>query len=223
MAHGEERGLRVRADRVEEPERGLLPRRVLEDALGPRRDPVVRARVDVAGAARCRGTACGGLRGPRGGHPTGARRTRGLGPCSPASSSAPIASHERVEDGVHERVVPEVRPAVVHVEHGDVDRPRVLRREVLRPLDAHVLEHPARGARRAVRLAELPAVLLLEAADEGHGPGKSIGRSPARPPRLGAMPASRRVPARSRDSRACRAARGVRLGAVPLREEVRWS
>ena len=120
------RRLGSRADRVEEPERGLLPRRVLADALAPTA-PSRRSRAGRCGRGRrCRGRASSGLRAPRGARPSGARRRRGLGPAAPPPRARAITSQARVEDGVDERVVAEVRPAVVHVEHGDVDRPRVL-------------------------------------------------------------------------------------------------
>ena len=55
-----------------------------------------------------------------------------------------------VEQGVDQAVVAEVRPAVVHVEHGDVDDPRIGGGQILRTLDADVLEGAARGVRRVV-------------------------------------------------------------------------
>jgi hypothetical protein len=67
---------------------------------------------------------------------------------------------------VDEAVVAEVRPAVVHVEQGDVDDPRIGGREVLRPLDADVLEGAARGVGRMALAAELLASRELMTAEK---------------------------------------------------------
>src|SRR6266581_1662935 len=75
----------------------------------------------------------------------------------------------RVEHGVDQRVVAQVGPAVVHVEDGDVDRSLVGRGSVIRPLDPVIAEDPAGGAGRAIRHAELAAVLDLVGAGEGQG------------------------------------------------------
>jgi hypothetical protein len=58
--------------------------------------------------------------------------------------------------------------AVVHVEHGHVDHARVGRRDVLRSLDADVLEHATGGAGGAIRHAELRPVHLLVTASDRH-------------------------------------------------------
>ena len=68
------------ADRVEEAEGRLLPGGVLADALGEGRDPVVRARVDVARPAGARRRARSARPGPPAGRPSGARRRRGPAP-----------------------------------------------------------------------------------------------------------------------------------------------
>jgi hypothetical protein len=43
---------------------------------------------------------------------------------------------------------------MVHVEHGDVDHPRIGGGEVFRPLDADVLERAARGILRTTGISK---------------------------------------------------------------------
>ena len=88
-------------------------------------------------------------------------------PVSSASGrSSQVAG--RVEQGMDQAVVAEVRPAMVHVEHGDVDHPRIGGGEVLRPLDAHVLESAAGGVAEMPKAAEVRVAGELVLAEKGH-------------------------------------------------------
>ena len=88
----------------------------------PSVDAVVVVGVDVARARRCRCRRRSGRPAPRGSCAAGApRRTaRGCAGRSPPSTPAQVAG--RVLHHVHQRVVAQVRPAVVHVQDGHVDR-----------------------------------------------------------------------------------------------------
>src|SRR6185436_6155840 len=72
-----------------------------------------------------------------------------------------------IHDGVHQRVVAEVGPAVVHVQDGDVHDAVVAGGKVRRLLHAAVEEDAALGDRGAVGDAEAFAVVALVAAEDG--------------------------------------------------------
>ena len=69
---------------------------------------------------------------------------------------------------VHDGIVAEVGPAVVHVEHRDVDDVRIGGRQVAVALDARVLAPAVLGCRRAVGQADVAPVLHAVLAVEGH-------------------------------------------------------
>ena len=139
VADGEQRGALVGEDAVEEMEERRLPGGILADALALRRDAVVLVRVDVprtAGADVEREAAAGGLGDhAAAAHVEGERADADPGLLGDRQELAGV-----VEQGMDEAVVAEVRPAVVHVEHGDVDDARIGRREVLGALDADAVE-----------------------------------------------------------------------------------
>src|SRR5436190_1998720 len=83
--------------------------------------------------------------------------------------SAACSSLRMSSNSLDETVVAEVRPAVVHVENGDVDDPRVGGRQILRTLDADVFESAAGGIRGPVEAAELMAPGELVTAEKTHG------------------------------------------------------
>ncbi len=124
----EHRRVRGREHAVEEPEEGSFPSGILEDALRAGRDAVVLARVEGAGTARADDE-----RKPR-----GERRHRE----APAHVVAENPDRRRagaalphvvrvVEETLHDRRVPEIRVAVVHVENRDVHE-ALLRQEARR-------------------------------------------------------------------------------------------
>ena len=167
VADGEQSGLGVVDDGVEEPEERRLPGGVLGDPLALRRQAVVGVGVDVPRAA--------------GAGVEGEAAARGLGDLSRAAHVEGERAHPHagllgdgedlaggVEQGVDDAVVAEVRPAVVHVEHGDVDDPRLGGREVLRPLHADVFKGAAGGVGGMVVAAKLMAARELVSAEKGH-------------------------------------------------------
>ncbi len=118
---------------VEQAEGRLLPRGVLADALGERRDAVVRARVDVARPARPHVERVPGPRplrqDPRAAH------VEGEDPhLEPRLLERLDRLAARVHDRVDERVVAEVGPAVVHVQ--DAPRRSCASRRPARPRGA---------------------------------------------------------------------------------------
>ena len=186
MADGEERGVLAGADRVEQTE-GLAPPSGGLRARPGRRVRCRRSAGDRCGPARrSRRRASSDRPAPRGRMPSGARRTRAPARAGRRPQAPLLFLAARVHDRVDERVVAEVGPAVVHVEHSHVDRVRVGGRDVLRALHPDVLEGPAGRARRAVGDEEpLAGVLPLESAPRGMvrrvspGPARSC---PPRPP-----------------------------------------
>ena len=173
----EGRGL-VGAYGVEEAEGRPFPGRVFADSLAPLADPVVPVGIDVAGPARAqveREPPPGRL-----GHLAPAPHVERQGPDPQARAHEGAEKvARRVLDGVDQRVVPEVGPAVVHVEDGHVDGLLVGGREVLGPLDPCVAEHAEGGARGTARRARLPPETDLVLAVEGHR--LPCGPQPSRP------------------------------------------
>ena len=143
------RGRRRRGSASKSAEERRFPGRVLADALaalGHRRRSVA----DRCGRVRrCRRRARSARPGASGTMcRCAARRRRGRGCAGPCPTSGRQEVAGRVLDGVDQRVVAEVGPAVVHVEDGDVDRLLVGGRQVLRPLDARVAEDAEGRGRR---------------------------------------------------------------------------
>jgi hypothetical protein len=167
VADGEQRRVGIGGDGVEQREGRRLPRGVLADALGVGRETVVAVRVEVAGTAGAEVDVEAPAR-RLGEHAVVAHRegdhaqgeTRGGEPRQQVAA--------RLQHGMDERVVAEVRPTVVEVEDGDVDDLVVDRRQVVRRLDPGILERAGCG-RRAVGHAEVASQLSLVAAGNRHG------------------------------------------------------
>ncbi len=190
VADGQQGRVAVGADGVEQREEGLLPGAVLGDPLAALGDAVVAGGVEVPGTAGAeveREASSGAL-----GHAARPAHVEGQRPQPQAGlleSAAQVAG--RVLHQVHQGVVAQVGPAVVHVEHGHVDLALVRRGQLLGPLDAPVLEDAARRVDRAVRDAELRAVGDLLVAGDRHLPKESSFRPRPRPP----LPGRARRPA----------------------------
>ena len=127
MADTEHRRARRRVDAVEEPEEGGFPLRVLEDALRAGRYAVVLAWVERAGAARADHE-----RKPRGKRRHGEASAHVV--ADDPDRRRPGAALPRVvrvvEEALHDRRVPEIRVAVVHVENRHVHEALLRRRFV---------------------------------------------------------------------------------------------
>jgi hypothetical protein len=167
VADREQRRILVAGDVVEEAVERRLPGGVLADPLAPLRDAVVLGRVDVPGAAGAEVERVASARRVR--DPAVAAHVEGEG----AHADAGLEDDRQqlaggVEHRVDQAVVAEVRPAVVHVEHRDVDEPRIGRGEVLGTLDADVLEGAAGGVDRVVGAAERVVSGELVLTEEVH-------------------------------------------------------
>ena len=121
VAHGKHRRLIVRANRVEELEDLGLPARIFLDALRALGDARRSGADRGVPARRCRCTARAGAPGASGILKSApdveatSRDTR-----MPAARRAGCQIADDVLDPVDDGVVPEIRPAVVHVEQGDI-------------------------------------------------------------------------------------------------------
>ncbi len=163
VAHPEERGIGGLADLVEEREQARLPGRVLADALRALARAVVAMGIDVARTPRADVD-----------REASARGVRNHVALPDLEGQGADAQPGRLEDGgqvaggvlhgVHDRVVPEVRPAVVHVQDGDVDRGLVGGRQVGRGFHAHVVVAVGGAQGRALLEAVLLAIGPLELA-----------------------------------------------------------
>ena len=121
VTHGKERRLLIGPNRVEQRKQPGLPRGILLDTLGSPRDAVIQSRIEMPRSA---GTDVDAM-------PVVRRRWNLLSATNVVRehADAEIGAAKRrsdvahdVLDAVPDGVVAQVRPAMVHVEHGDVDR-----------------------------------------------------------------------------------------------------
>ena len=119
MADADQRGALVRDDPVEEIEKRRFPIVVFVDALRRLRQSVVAARIELTGAAGADVERKAAVR-RLGDHESPADVVRQRADLQPFRHEPLARLLRRFENRVHERVVTDVRPRMVHVENGDI-------------------------------------------------------------------------------------------------------